>query len=127
MPRPTGAPETDFNQLNAAALAFTQPSINAIVELNSKFYENAARFGTELSDFITKRLQEDLSTSQRLITCRSPQEFQQIYTDWWSKAFGQYQNELGRVAKLSETMMGDAVSVMQEYTENMTREARRAA
>lgn len=126
MPRP-GAPETDLNQFNAAALAIAQPSISAIVELNSKFYENAARLGTELSDFVTKRLQEDLTTSQRLITCRSPQEFQQIYADWWSKAFGQYQNELGRVAKLSETMIGDTVSVVQEYTESVTREARRAA
>jgi len=119
--------EANFDQYNAAALAMAQPHFNAMVEFNGKLCETAARFGAEWTDFMTKRLREDFAASQRLLSCRTPQDMQQVYADWWSKAFGQYQQEFGRLAKLGETLTGETVSVMQEYTENITREARRAA
>jgi cation transport regulator ChaB len=131
-PLPNGptewAPANLMTPLNANALmAMTQPAFAAIADFNGKLYDSATRFNTEWAEFLGRRLQEDFAVPQRLSACKSPQEAQQIYVDYWKTAFAQYQDEMGRLAKMSETFARQTASAMQKHAEAMTEETQLAA
>ena len=122
------APANLMTPLNVNALmAMTQPAFAAMADFNGKLCENAAKFSMEWAGFVNRRLQEDLAMPQRLVTCRSPQEVQQIYVDYWSKALTQYQDELGRLTKLGETFARQTAAAMQKHAEAVTHETQLAA
>ena len=127
--RPTEWPTANLMMpLNVNALmGMTQPAFAAIADFNGKLCENAAKLSTEWLGFINRRLQEDFTVPQRLAVCGSPQEAQQIYVDYWKKAFAQYQDEMGRLAKMGETFGRQTASAMQKHAEAMTQETRLAA
>lgn len=108
-------------------MSMMQPAFAAAAEFNSKLYESAARFNAEWTQFLNRRLQEDLAIPQRLAACRSPQEAQQVWVDYWKTALGQYQDEMGRFAKMSETLAQQAAAAMRKHAEAMPEEMRPAA
>jgi hypothetical protein len=116
-------PPLDVNAL----MGMMQPAFAAMAEFNGKLYDSAARFNTEWAEFLCRRLQEDFTVPQRLAACKSPQEAQQVYVDYWKRAFAQYQDEMGRLAKMSESFVQQTASATQKHVEAITQEARLAA
>jgi hypothetical protein len=116
---------TPFN-VNAL-VAMSGPAFAAMADFNGKLCESAAEFNAEWTDFLKRRMQEDFAVPQRLSECRSPQEAQQVCVDYWKKAFAQYQDELTRLAKLSESFARQTASAVQKHAEAMTQETRLAA
>lgn len=83
-------------------LASAGPMFEAAAQLTTKMCEGVTEIGKELAEFTARRVQEDLTLPARLATCKSPQDVQQVYLDFWTTAFAQYQNEFGRLAKLNQ-------------------------
>jgi hypothetical protein len=126
---PTQWPTANFMPpLNVNALmGMMQPAFAAMAEFNGKLYDSAARLNTEWAEFLSRRLQEDFAVPQRLAACKSPQEAQQVYVDYWQTAFAQYQSEMGRLAKMSETFAQQTATAVQKHAEAMAQEGRLAA
>ncbi len=110
-----------------ALVSMAQPALAAMVEFNGRIVDNAAKVSAEWTDFLRRRLQEDMTVPQRLAACQSPQEAQQVLTDYWQKAFAQYQDEMGRLAKMGESFTQQTASAMQKHAEEMTQEPQIAA
>jgi hypothetical protein len=91
-------------------LASTGPMFEAAAQLTAKMCEGVSEIGKELAEFTARRVQEDLTLPARLATCKSPQDVQQVYLDFWATAFAQYQTEFGRLAELNQAFSRTAAS-----------------
>jgi hypothetical protein len=105
-----------------ALLSMTQPALTAVAEFNGKLLDAAAKLNAEWTDFLGRRLQEDLALPQRLVACKSPQEAQQVYTDYWKTTFAQYQDEMGRLAQMGESFTQQTAAAETERAEAITQE-----
>jgi hypothetical protein len=110
-----------------ALLSMTQPAIAAMAEFNAKLLDAAAKLNAEWADFLGRRLQEDLALPQRLVACKSPDAAQQVYAEYWKTTFAQYQEEMGRLAKMGESFTQQTTSAMQKHAEAITQEKQVAA
>lgn len=97
-------------------LASAGPMFEATAQLTAKMCQGVAEIGKELAEFTTQRAREDLMFPARLAKCKAPQDIQQLYMEFWTTAFAQYQSEFGRLAKLNKafgqataTKLGQAV------------------
>jgi hypothetical protein len=111
----------------AALMTMAQPAFAAVAEFNSKLLEGATRLNAEWAEFIGRRFQEDLAVPQRLAACKSPQEAQDVCIDYWKTAFAQYQDEIGRLTKMSQSLAQQTASSMQKHAEVMSQGNRIAA
>lgn len=125
---PTQWPTAGLMPLNVDALmSMTRPALAAVAEFNGKFYDSAAQFNAEWAEFVSRRLQEDFAVPQRLAACKSPQDAQQVCVNYWKTAFAQYQEELNRLTKMSETFAKQTASAMQKHAEAINEESQLAA
>jgi len=83
-----------FNPWSAAA----DPFMSTGMKLTDTVCTRAFDVASELTNFTLLRMQEDVRLPERLSRCRSPQEIQQTWVDFWKKAFEQYQEEWSRLA-----------------------------
>lgn len=134
MPKPLTNGPTQWEPTNVtmppgvnALMGMMQPAFAAMVEFNSKLLDNSARLSAEWADFLGRRVQEDLAVPQRLVACKSPQEAQQVCAEYWKTAFAQYQDEMGRLARMSESLAQKTASAMQKHAEAMAQETQIAA
>jgi len=110
-----------------ALMSMTQPALAALAEFNGKLFDSAAQFNAEWAEFLSRRLQEDMAVPQRIAACKSPQDAQQVYVEYWRTAFAQYQEEMGRLTKMTETFAKQTASAMQKHAEAIKDESRLAA
>jgi hypothetical protein len=116
-----------FLPFRVNALSALQAPLTAMTEFNGKLCDSAAQFGAEWVGFLSRRVKEDWAVPQRMAACTTPQEFQQVYLDYWSKAFSEYREEFGRLARLGELVSRETASTLQKHAEAMTSESRLAA
>ncbi len=81
-------------------LACMRPFLEAFPEQS---FEPSVAALTESSSFITRRVQEDFEFWGRLTRCRTPQEVQQTYFEFWRTAWEQYQDYYLRLAGASRS------------------------
>lgn len=134
MPQPLPNGPTTWDLSNPAmpigAGAFmnmAQPAFDAMAEINGKIYENAAQLSTEWFAFLNRRLQEDFAVPQHLAACKNPQEAQQVWVDYWKTTFSQYQDEMERLAKMSQSCAEQTASTIEKHTKTLTKDAQLAA
>lgn len=68
-----------------------------------------ATFGAvsrEWMDFVRRRIAEDLSFQQKLVACRSPEEFWQTYAGFIETMANDYQSEFVRLSQLGGQLAG---------------------
>ena len=109
------------------ALSTMQAPLAAVAEFNAKLCESAAQFGAEWLAFLSRRLKEDWAVPQRMASCASPQELQQVYVDYLWKTLSQYQEEFGRLARLGKLVAREAASALEKEAGTIGNEGRRAA
>jgi hypothetical protein len=85
-------------------VGFGGANVGATAQLTAKVCEGVSEISKELADFTARRVQEDIKLPERLVKCRSPQDIQQVYLDYWTTAFAQYQAEFGRLAELNQAI-----------------------
>jgi hypothetical protein len=102
-----------FNPWGASAGPLMQTS----VKLTEAACNQAFKVAAELTDFTLLRVQEDVRLPERLARCRSPQDVQQAWMDFWSKAFQQYQNEWTKLAEINRAALAGAGASHERQTE----------
>lgn len=118
LPAPAGA---------EALMSMARPAFAAAVEFNGKLADNAIKLGAEWADFLRRRLQQDIAVPQRLAACKSPQEAQEVCVGYWTTAFAQYQDEIGRLARLGQAFTEQATAAMCTHAGRVTHHMQVAA
>jgi len=99
-------------------------ALTAMSELNRQLFERAAAFNMEWTQFLARRFKEDMALPQHLTACKSAQEAQDIYVDFWTTALREYQEEFVRLAQMGQHVTREAASNMQKCANVVTHEAR---
>lgn len=126
-PQPNGPTTWDPAKLPmpmdiGAFMSMSRPALVAMAELNGKLADNALKMGAEWADFVRRRLEEDIAVPQRFVACKTPQEAQTVYVDYWKTAFAQYQDEIGRLTRMSQKFTEQTATAMRKHAEQVTQE-----
>ena len=102
----------------------TRSTLTAMAEFNGRLCERAAAFNAEWAQFLARRLEDDIALPQRLNACKSPEEAQEVYVGFWTKALREYQEEFVRLAQMGQRATREAAINVEKCTNEMTQEAR---
>ena len=78
---------------------------NALESLNwfgSAWLETWSAMGSEVSEFIAERIQEDIKTQHAMLKCKNPAELSAVQTAFVQKAIEQYTEETGKLVSLQQ-------------------------
>jgi len=100
------------------------PDLARVSEVNETVLSETAKFnaqigtamqnlGKEWSEFVGMRLREDVQFFRTIHDCRSVQDLQQAYAQFWQTAFTQYGEEAQRLMRLTQGTVKDAARTAQ--------------
>lgn len=85
---------------SANSFAWPMPSMppgNLLVavttDINGKLLESAASAQKDWAEFVHRRVKENVAVAQRLLTCQSPADMQEVYSQYVRTAFDQYREQ----------------------------------
>ena len=114
----TSAPFTSAGTFPAfgydAMIAWNRPIIEAMNELTNRTFEKAAALNSAWSNFVQRRVQQNIDLPQRLAACRSPEEVMRVYGTWAQIAVEQYQHGFDEMARIGQDIQRETVEVVGE-------------
>lgn len=125
----TTSSSSDNVARTAGTLPF--PDLARVSELNGTMFNETAKFnahlsttlqnlGKEWSEFVGARLREDVQLVRTIGDCRSLQDLQQAYAQFWQTAFTQYGDEAQRIMRITQGVADDAAHTVRDLHETMT-------
>lgn len=84
----------------ATVLSMWNPFLALMLKGNANAQAGFGTIATEWRGFVSHRVQEDFTLTQRLSHCRTPEQILAAYTDFWHKAAEDYGKELTTMTKL---------------------------
>lgn len=93
---PTVPNGNDVEQMTEAG----QQSMLAIAQLHSRLVRNALEVNAELVEFASRRIKEDIQTSERFTQCTSMNEAMELMNGFYQKAFEAYASEANKLVKI---------------------------
>ena len=87
--------------------------LNETAKFNAHIGTAMQNFGKEWSEFIGMRLREDVQLFRTIHDCRSLQDLQQAYAQFWQTAFTQYGEEVQRLMRVTQGTVEDAARTAQ--------------
>ena len=93
--------------------------LNEIAKFNAQVSTNMQSVGKEWSEFVGMRLREDAQLFRSIHDCRSLQDLQQVYAQFWQTAFAQYGEEAQRMMKLTQGTVEDATRNARELRDTV--------
>lgn len=124
-------PSSSDNAANKTAGTLPFPDLARVSELNGTVFTQAAKFnahvsttlqnlGKEWSEFVGARLREDVQLVRTINDCRSLQDLQQAYAQFWQTAFTQYGDEAQRMMRITQGMADEATHTARDLRETIT-------
>lgn len=101
------------SELNGAVL-------NETAKFNAQISTNLQTIGKEWSEFVGARLREDVQLFRSIHDCRSLQDLQQVYAQFWQTAFTQYGEEAQRMLRITQGAADTATNAARELRETVT-------
>ena len=93
--------------------------LNEIAKFNAQVSTNMQAVGKEWSEFVGMRLREDAQFFHSIHDCRSLQDLQQVYAQFWQTAFTQYGEEAQRMLKLTQGTVEDVSRTAREIRDTV--------
>ncbi|NGX95412.1 MAG: phasin family protein [Candidatus Afipia apatlaquensis] len=93
--------------------------MNEIAKFNAQVSTNMQTVGKEWSEFVGMRLREDAQLFRSIHDCRSLQDLQQVYAQFWQTAFTQYGEEAQRMMKLTQGTVEDVTRNARELRDTV--------
>ena len=126
----TTTPNND-GAFNKSAQTIPFPDLARVSELNGSVLNETAKFNAQIStnlqnlgkewfEFVGARLREDVQLFRTIHDCRSLQDLQQAYAQFWQTAFTQYGEEAQRMLRITQGAADNAAHAAQELRETMT-------
>jgi hypothetical protein len=78
--------------------------VDSVAVSDSVILESLARAQKEWVDFGHRRIKEDVAVSRQLMQCHSLADMHQVYSQYLTKAFGQYKEQSERVVHRGQSM-----------------------
>lgn len=108
-----------FNPWTATA----GPLFEAGVKLTDTLCTQAIGVASELTDFTLLRIQEDVRLPERLARCKSPEDVQKTWVEYWKKAFDQHGSEWTKLAELNRAGLAPPATVGSRHSKHNTQAA----
>ena len=89
------------------------PLLAVATDVNGKLLESVASAQAEWVDFVHRRIKENVAASQRLLTCKSLTDVQDVYSAYWLTAFEHYREQSERAVKTGKSMTEGLVQTME--------------
>ena len=111
---------------NDALNSFAHPMMQSMLqtplfaiwaEMNGAFMESIATAQKDWSDFVHRRIKEDVAVGRRLMQSKSMADMHQVYSEYLNNAFEQYKEQSTKVIERGQTM----AEHMAEASENEKR------
>lgn len=118
------APTNSDNGFNKASETIPFPDLSRVSEMNGTMLNETAKFnahigtamqnfGKEWSEFVGMRLREDVQFFRTIHDCRSLQDLQHAYAQFWQTAFTQYGEEAQRLMRMTQGTVEDTARKVQ--------------
>lgn len=76
-------------------------AVAAWMSLNRALLEGVGKLQQETSRFVVQRLEDDMARQQRLLACRTPQDFWEACADFARQTMQDYSEEAGRLSEIA--------------------------
>ena len=120
----TAMPENPALATFEAWMSINRPMVAAMTELNGRFIEQVSKANNEWLGFLNRRINEDIAASQRILECKTPQDFFTAASDFFQRAQAHYQAEFQYFARLNQKLANETASAMKTHIEEVNSEMR---
>lgn len=107
-----------------AWLSMNRPMMSAMTEINGRLLEHVSRANDEWIEFMTRRFNEDLAASHRLMECRTVEDIFAAYAELFQRAQRHYQAEIQSFARLNQELADDTANLVKSHIEASESEIR---
>ena len=105
----SGQPDFPFDA--ETVIEMSSPATATVKTFNATLVEDVSAYQKEWLGFMKQRWLENAALPQRLASCRSLPEVQQVYTDYWRRAADQYGAEWRHLTEISQSRPVHAAEV----------------
>ena len=88
-----------------AVASAQQETLHNIGAAGAAMLEGLTKAQTEISDFITQRIRQDVETQGEMLRCRTLDDVRDLQTRFFKTALDQYAGEASRLMKIGTDMM----------------------
>ena len=89
------------------------PLLAVATDVNGKLLESVASAQKEWVEFVHRRIKENLAASQRLLSCKSLADVQEVYSQYLQTAFEHYREQSEKVIQIGKSMTEGLVHTME--------------
>ena len=94
----------------AAVEGLRDSSLKTFAMLGTNWMYSVTGFTTEVAQFLSDRLQQDLQLQHRLLHCKDMDELRRIQSEFVSAALEQYAAETGKLVHLGQEAMSGGIT-----------------
>ena len=88
-----------------AVASAQQETLHNLGAASAAMLEGLTKAQTEISDFITQRIRQDVETQAEMLRCRTLDDVRDLQTRFFKTALDQYAGEASRLMKIGTDMM----------------------
>ena len=96
--------------------AFSMP-MGLVTDYSAKAFESFQGSSAEVADFVTKRLQKNMTHAQKLVSCKDPLAVMEAWADFYNTAFRDYSEQTSKMLKVMEHAADEGKAVAKNLAE----------
>ena len=101
--------------------AMTQPPLTVMTDMNGKLFEGITAFAKEWGDFLNRRLAANMALPQQVAACKTTDEMQKVYAEFFQQASAQCLEEVEHMTKINMSLTDETLKAMQRLNEKIVR------
>ena len=100
------------------------PLLAVATDANGKLLESVASAQKEWVEFVHRRITENIAASQRLLSCKSLTDVQEVYSQYLLTAFEQYREQSEKVVQTGKSMTEGLAQTMEPRADEIAQQTR---
>src|SRR5438477_907576 len=100
------------------------PLLAVATDVNGKLLESVASAQKEWVEFVHRRIKENLVASQRLLSCKSLTDVQEVYSQYLVTAFEHYREQSEKVVQTGKSMTEGLVQTTESRAGEIAQQTR---
>jgi hypothetical protein len=101
--------------------AMTHPPLTVMTDMNGKLFEGITAFAKEWGDFLNRRLAANMALPQQVAACKTTDEMQKVYAEFFQQASVQCLEEVEHMTKINMSLTDGTLKAMQRLNEKIVR------
>lgn len=100
------------------------PLLAVATNTNGKLLESVASAQKEWVEFVHRRIKENVAASQRLLSCKSLTDVQEVYTQYLLTTFEQYREQSEKIVQTGKFMTDELAQSMEPRATEVAQQTR---